>query len=114
MPYLSIQTSVSIEDGEKQRLLGRVSARVAELLGKPEQYVMVTLEADTSMLFGGSSEPAAYLRLKSLGLPAERTAEFSEVFCSLLENELHINPSRVYIGFSSPDRSMWGWNGKTF
>jgi len=114
MPLLSIRTNASIEDSAKQQILGRVSGRVAELLGKPEQYVMVVLEADVLMLFGGSSDPAACLNLKSLGLPVERTGDLSAALCDLMHHELNIDPSRVYIGFSSPDRSMWGWNGRTF
>jgi len=114
MPYLSIQTSVNLGDAEKQSLLASASRSVADMLGKPEGYVMVTLHSGLSMMFAGSNEPAAYLDLKSLGLPAERTAELSAALCDLMRNELGIDSSRIYIGFVSPDRFMWGWNGKTF
>jgi phenylpyruvate tautomerase len=112
MPYLSVQTNVAVAD--EAGLLTRISQQAARLLGKPESYVMVHIEAKTSMLFAGSTKPAAYVQLKSLGLPESKTAEFSAALCSLLHDELGLDAARIYIEFSSPERHLWGWNGATF
>ena len=40
MPYFSIETNQNIEETTRQDLLIKTSAFIAELLGKPEQYVM--------------------------------------------------------------------------
>jgi len=87
---------------------------VAGLLGKPESYVMVHLDAGAAVRFAGSSEPAAYVQLKSLGLPEAQTAAYSAKLCNLLQAELGIGAGRTYIEFSGPERHMWGWNGSTF
>ncbi|MGD8567137.1 MAG: phenylpyruvate tautomerase MIF-related protein [Gammaproteobacteria bacterium] len=114
MPYLSIQTNVAVSDDQSPQLLQKVSASVAEMLGKPESYVMVALQASSSMVFAGTDQPLAYLQLKSLGLPESSTPQFSSSLCELLQSELDIPAERIYIEFSNPERHMWGWNNKTF
>ena len=114
MPYLLVQTNLSIDAEESQKLIQNASKLVAEILGKPESYVMVTIQDSTQMMFAGDSQPLAYLQLKSFGLPESSTTEFSSVLCNLINRELGIASERIYIEFSSPDRHMWGWNNKTF
>ena len=114
MPYLLIQTNLSIDTEQSQKLIQNASKIVADILGKAENYVMVTLQDSTQMMFAGDSQPLAYLQLKSLGLPESSTGDFSKALCSLLNNELGIASERIYIEFSNPDRHMWGWNNKTF
>jgi phenylpyruvate tautomerase PptA (4-oxalocrotonate tautomerase family) len=114
MPYLKIQTNQSLSPAERQTLLQKASAEVAEQLGKSENYVMVAIEADQDMLFAGSSEPLAYLELKSIGLPEETTAQLSASLCQLLSTELGIEQNRIYIEFANAARHLWGWDGATF
>lgn len=114
MPYLSIQTNVTVDENQSPALLKKISASVAEMLGKPESYVMVALESAAPLIFGGSDQPAAYLQLKSLGFPESSTPEFSKFLCELMQSELSVPVERVYIEFSGPPRHMWGWNNKTF
>ena len=114
MPYLKIQTNVHVGDGAKSQLLKTLSRTIAEALGKPENYVMIALEENISMLFAGNDAPATYLELKSLGLPEEQTAAFSATLCVTIEQELAVTQERIYIEFSAPARHMWGWSGRTF
>ncbi len=114
MPYLKIQTNQIVEPSRRPPLLAKASAAVARTLGKPERYVMVALESGTPMSFAGESAPAAYLELKSIGLPEARTAELSQTLCALIQEELGIVPDRVYIEFADAPRRMWGWNSATF
>ncbi len=113
MPYLKIQTNQTIAPDEAETLLSEASKLVAEELGKPESYVMVSLAPPVPMLFAGSNEPTAYLELKSIGLPESRTADLSKALCHLMAN-LNIDPNRVYIEFADAPRTMWGWDGRTF
>ena len=114
MPLLTIETNVPVADDRRPALMKRCSETVADMLGKPERYVMIGLEAGRSMLFAGDERPLALLQLKSLGLPASRSAEFSGRLCQLIEQELGVPPDRIYIEFSDPPRHLWGWNGGTF
>lgn len=114
MPTIKIQTNADIIKDRRPALLSDLSRAVAEMLGKPESYVMVILELNLDMSFGGTSDSLAYVELKSLGLQEDRTAEFSSRLCSLLEAALQIPKKRIYIEFASPARHMFGWNGGTF
>lgn len=92
----------------------QASSLAAKILGKPESYVMVKIKPEQTLIFAGSNAPAAHVMLKSLGLPENRTAEYSEKICSFLNETLNIDSGRIYIEFTSPERHMWGWNGGTF
>ena len=114
MPYFSIVTNQSIDRTANQQLLKKTSAFIAELLGKPESYVMISIQPETPLIFGGSDEPAALVRLKSINLPVDRCPELSEKICNLIEQELGVPQDRVFIDFKDLERNMFGWNGKTF
>lgn len=114
MPVLKIQTNAEVSQTDRTTLLTEASSTLASTLGKPERYIMVMLESNGDMLFSGDDSPLAYLEIKSIGLPTERTAEFSEVLCGLLSEHLKIPADRVYIEFADAQRHMWGWNGGTF
>ncbi|HEB56005.1 MAG TPA: hypothetical protein ENI98_06820 [Gammaproteobacteria bacterium] len=114
MPYLKIQSNLTIDKTDATRLLAEASKRVAHELGKPENYVMVALEPAQPMLFAGNSDPLAYLELKSIGLPQSKTPALSAALCSLIEEQLGIPAARIYIEFADAPRAMWGWDGGTF
>ncbi len=112
MPLLEISTNTSIDNAAD--IAVRASALTAEMLGKPESYVMVKIQPQQILLFAGSNEPAAHVKLKSLGLPENATAGFSSAICNFISEQLNINSARVYIEFASPQRHMWGWDQTTF
>lgn len=114
MPQLMIKTSLELPAEQQQALLQAASARVAEMLGKSEHYVMVTLDAGHPMRFGGDDGACAYLELKSIGLPEDRTPAFSRQLCSLMQEHAGLDPARIYIEFSDIPRHLWGWDGRTF
>ncbi len=99
---------------DKDSFLTDASSLVASLLGKPESYVMIQLSDKQTMSFAGTSEPLAFCNLKSLGLTSGQTTKLSKQLSGFLHQSLAIDPSRVYIEFSAPERVMFGWNGGTF
>ncbi len=115
MPFLCIETNHPFAHEDEEASLAREASRlVSSLLGKPEQYVMVSIRSTPTMLFAGSAEPLAYLELKSIGLPTARCQELSSELCAFLQSSLKIPQDRVFINFSDVERSQWGWNGSTF
>jgi phenylpyruvate tautomerase PptA (4-oxalocrotonate tautomerase family) len=114
MPFLRIQTNRPLPEADTKSLAARSSAVVAEQLGKPERYVMTSVETNPAMQFAGSNEPLAFLELKSIGLPESITADVSQALCELVSGETGIRPDRIYIEFTDAPRKMWGWDGGTF
>ena len=114
MPYFSIETNQTIDQASNRDLMKKTSALIAELLGKPESYVMIAIKPETPLIFAGSDEPTAFVRLKSIGLPIESCPQLSEKICSFVGQQLGIPPNRIFIDFKDLAREMFGWNGKTF
>jgi phenylpyruvate tautomerase len=114
MPYLKMTTSKSIDSEQKHNLLKSASKTVATELGKPEEYMMVSIESPISMLFAGTEEPAAFLELRSIGLPEAKAAKLSKLLCGLVESQTEIRADRIYINFTDIKPSLWGWNAETF
>ena len=65
-------------------------------LGKPESYVMTSLHAETPMTYAGTTEPACFANLNSIGTinPAD-THRLSALLCSALSKGLGIPTNRV-------------------
>ena len=114
MPYFSIKTNQTLDSSSNRDLMRKTSEFIAELLGKPESYVMIAIKPGTTLNFAGSDEPAAFVRLKSIGLPKELSSNFSEKICGFVQQELKVPPNRVFIDFKDLERDMFGWNAKTF
>ena len=111
MPFIKVQTNQKLEN--KEEILKKLSAEMAEMLGKPESYIMTALE-NLKMTFGGSTEKTAFIQVKSIGLKKSMTEELSQFLCEFLEKELKIKQDRIYIEFKDAPGAMWGWDGGTF
>ncbi len=114
MPVLSIVTNQAVADADQPALLMALSETVADALGKPEQYVMVSYTHNPAMLFAGQAAPLAYLELKSIGLPADGTNALSARLCDSVHKHLDVAKNRIYIEFSDAQRHLFGWDGGTF
>lgn len=114
MPFLRVETNRELSEVMVDEKMRAVSAFVAELLGKPEKFVMATLSVRRPLIFGGTDDPAAFVTLKSIGLPLNRCAELSSALCDFMERELDIPKDRIYIDFQDAARDRFGWNGGTF
>lgn len=116
MPLVTLTTSAPAPDAEaSQQLLSRLSAALAEGTGKPESYVMTSLQAGVSMSFGGTFEPACLAEVHSIGtLTPEQTSALSERLNAILAAGLAVDPARIYLGFNDVERHMWALAGQTF
>lgn len=114
MPVIKVETNVAMGEDMERDTAKALSALAADMLGKPESYVLAIFEGGKALTFGGSSEPAAYVTLDSIGLPEERTTEFSGIICRFLESAIGVPGDRVYIAFGDIQRNLFGWNEKTF
>ena len=114
MPLLKIQTNTGLSAEQSRALLSRGTDLIVEKMGKPREYVQVVVQPDQAIAFGGSTEPSAFVELRSLGMPEETAKTLSAEICGIMEQEASIPAARVFINFFDIPRPMWGWNGKTF
>jgi phenylpyruvate tautomerase len=116
MPLLNVFTSAELPPpSSADALLKELSAALARHLAKPERYVMTSLVPRTRMTFAGSTEPACYVEIKSIGQMTAAQAEgMSKEFCKKLSAGLGIPENRIYIEFSNAAPELWGFDGGTF
>ncbi len=114
MPLLKIETTVPLPQEKEKPLLAALSKAVAGVLGKPEQYVMITA-SHSAMVMSGKAGDAAFVDIRSIGgVNGENNRKLSQQICKLLKDSLGIAPDRVYLNFSDVEAGNWGWNGSTF
>ena len=114
MPTLAVQSAATPKSGAEE-LCKKLSSTVAGTLGKPESYVMVTFQKVDAMCYGGTTDPAAFLYLSSLGsIDPDTNKATSAAVADVLEAELGVPKGRYYINFFDSERSNMGYNGGTF
>ena len=111
MPFIQINTSSKsvVDDDLLQK---EISKKVADLTGKPENYVMTMIERNSKMTFAGSDEPCCFVKLKSIG--SINPSSMSNSLCELIASKTNIKTNRIYIEFVDVKASNWGFNSSTF
>ena len=113
MPLLKLETTISLSDQNRDLLLAALSKLVARTIGKPEQYVMVTI-SPTAILMAGKPGPACFVDIRSIGgLSGEVNEKLTRELCRTLNEVLGVSPERVYLNFTDVAAADWGWNGNT-
>jgi phenylpyruvate tautomerase len=114
MPLLKLETTVALADDKKNALLAALSKIVAGTIGKPEQYVMVTISPAAGLMSGKSGD-AAFVDVRSIGgLNNNVNRQLAQKVCAALKESLGVPPDRVYLNFTDVSAGNWGWNGDTF
>ncbi len=112
MPLIQINTSSKSIVHNDDLFQKDISKMIAELTGKPENYVMTIIQKDIKMTFAGTDDPCCFIKVKSIGslLPSS----MSKALCKLIASKTNINTNRVYIEFIDVKATNWGFNGSTF
>nr|BAF38455.1 macrophage migration inhibitory factor [Haemaphysalis longicornis] len=114
MPTLTINTNLPA-DKLPSDFLATTSKVVADSLGKPVSYVVVHINTDQVMSFGGSEELCAVANLYSIGcLSPKENKKHSAALFEHMKNTLGVKKDRMYINFFDVPATDVGYNGKTF
>jgi phenylpyruvate tautomerase len=114
MPLLKLETTAALSDEKRKTLLAALSRIVAETIGKPEGYVMVTV-SPAAILMAGQPGEAAFVDVRSIGgLRGEVNRQLSQRVCRLLNESLGVSQDRIYLNFTELEAGNWGWKGNTF
>lgn len=114
MPLLKLETTVTLPDDKRKSLIAALSKIVAETIGKPELYVMVTI-SPSEILMSGKPGEAAIVDIRSIGgLSDDVNKQLSKKVCALLKESLGVPENRTYLNFTDVEAANWGWKGSTF
>lgn len=112
MPLLRVQTSAQVDEAARQGLMLALSKKVAEILGKPEAYVMVVLEPGTPMSMAGNVDAAAFFDVRSVGeIGVETAKQLSSELSGVIGNTLGIKTDRIFGNFSGWQGELWAYSG---
>jgi phenylpyruvate tautomerase len=114
MPYLLIQTNQAIGDEEQSRLVTEASKIVADMLSKPEKYVMVAWTPAPKMTFDSDANGAAFLELRSIGIPEAARQKLPGALAKCMAEHLGLNPDRVYLVMMDVPGKYWAQGEQTF
>jgi phenylpyruvate tautomerase len=114
MPWLSIQTNKTLRDEQQTELLDAASEIVASQLGKPQSYVMVSLAPAARIDFAGDQSPAAFVELRSIGVPDSKRNSLCAAITELIARTCEIRPDRIYVVLVDFNAKFWSLNGSTF
>tara|TARA_Y100001968_G_scaffold202433_1_gene185892 strand:+ start:86 stop:424 length:339 start_codon:yes stop_codon:yes gene_type:complete len=111
MPFIQVNTSSkSLVDNDS--LQKEISRMVADLTGKPENYVMTMIQNNSQMTFAGSDEPCCFIKLKSIG--SLKPSSMSKSLCELIASKTNIKTNRIYVEFIDVKASNWGFDSSVF
>jgi phenylpyruvate tautomerase len=116
MPLIQVFTSAPAPAADVQKaLLADLSKLLAARFGKPERWVMTSLQPGVAMTFGGTAAPSAFVAVKNVGkMSADDTETMSGELCARLAAGLGVARDRIYIEFADAVGYLWGWDGGTF
>ena len=113
MPNIAVKTNVSISKEKELTLKSELGQAIALLPGKSESWLMCSFEDNCRIWFQGGDEPAAFIEVQVYGKINPSAADkLTSKLCLLIESELGIAQSRVYVKYE--EVSLWGWNGNNF
>ena len=113
MPYISLRTSVSLDEKLEDALKSALGKAITAIPGKTENWLMVDLEGDRKLWLGGKKRPLAMIEVKIFGnAEPEDFNAMTGTLCDVCQRILGIKPDGVYVTYA--EVKNWGWNGENF
>lgn len=110
MPYLQLNTSVSLSESEKKALFDEIGELMPLIPGKSRQNTMMHFIGGQTMELG-DAEPCLYLEVRLYKpAPYENKQAFTSQICALLEKKLGVQQSRMYVNLV--EMQEWGSGGQ--
>jgi len=106
-----IKCNVDIPDS----FYGSTSKLIAQLLGKPESYVMVLAVRTAGGMMGGAAGPCGFVKLSSIGAVGKDVNKgHAQAITEHIHSTLAIEPKRLFVCFEDLPAHTVALNGNTF
>eukprot|EP01025_Chloroclados_australasicus_P012828 TRINITY_DN1610_c0_g1_i5.p2 TRINITY_DN1610_c0_g1~~TRINITY_DN1610_c0_g1_i5.p2 ORF type:complete len:132 (-),score=6.34 TRINITY_DN1610_c0_g1_i5:256-606(-) len=114
MPTLNIITNVPGNRVSHSDTTTALSSVVFSMIGKPEQYVKISLRCDVSMCLGGSEEACAYGEMIFSGAKGgDKNKTISASLAQILEEKLKVPKNRFFLKFCDIEEADFRLIGTT-
>jgi phenylpyruvate tautomerase PptA (4-oxalocrotonate tautomerase family) len=101
MPFIQTKVNVKITKEKEEILKSKFGEAIALIPGKSESVLMLSFEDECNLYFKGKNEPGiAFVEVKILGKASNESFDkLTDAITDILEHELNINPSQVYVKY---------------
>ncbi|WP_191017898.1 phenylpyruvate tautomerase MIF-related protein [Treponema zioleckii] len=113
MPMINSKVTMELSE-EKRDALAKEFGKAISILGKPESYLMLGFEPNSSLYFAGKQlEKGAFVQVQLYGGENPSACDkMTGKICEIFDKELGIPGDKIYITYSGFEN--WGWNGRNF
>lgn len=113
MPFINVKTNTAVPAAKAEAIKSALGEAITAIPGKSERWLMVGIEPEQLLYFQGSDTPAAMVEVSIFGgANASAYNDLTGRICSILNDSLCIDTSRIYVKYAETDN--WGWNGSNF
>ena len=113
MPFINAKFSDTVTP-EKEIEIKSALGEAITLLGKPERYLMVEIEDNRRLHFGGrNDQPIAYFDVSLLhSAPRQSYEKLTARLCEIAKEYMNVDGSNVYVKFEETEN--WGYDSFMF
>lgn len=113
MPFIDSKITLNLSQDKKEKLKSEFGKAIS-VLNKTESYLMVGIQDNYDLYFGGNKlDKGAFVAVSMLGnASSELCNKMTGEICTIFEKELNIPGNAVYITYQGI--KDWGYNGSNF
>ena len=113
MPYINAKFTGTVTP-EKETELKSALGEAITLLGKPERYLMVEIEDNRRLYFGGKNDqPIAFFDVSLLhSAPRASYEKLTARLCEIAKDTMNVDGGNVYVKFEETEN--WGYDSFMF
>ncbi len=114
MPFLNVKVSTELSEDTKEALQTELLDATSSSIGKPKNYIMMSIEDKASMYFAGKKmSKCAYVMVSLYGNSSyENYNTLCGKISAALEKHAGIPQNAIYVSFHPTDN--FGFNGSLF
>ena len=113
MPFINAKFSDTVSPEKETALKSALGEAITEL-NKSERYLMVQIQDDCRLYFGGdNSTPTAFFDVSLLhSAPRASYEKLTARLCDIAKEVIDVDGDRVYVKFEETEN--WGYNSRMF
>lgn len=112
MPHIQVNVTCSIDPEQEQTLVQEIGEAISLLPGMKAEYLMIRLESDCHLYFGGTGN-CAFLEIDRFGaIPKDASDALTARLSEIVETVLGISRDRTYLKYT--ENPYWGCHGHNF
>ncbi|KAL9230592.1 hypothetical protein vseg_005925 [Gypsophila vaccaria] len=97
MPAFYVTTNVDLQGIDLEPIMSKATSAIASIIGRPPHLVMVVLKGPVPISFMGSSGPAVFAQLISMGgIDSAVKKQLISSLGAILDTHLNVPPARFF------------------